>query len=45
MPIGIYSIKNLKKEEAKELLKERMEQIRPDIRLDTQTERGRLFEF
>jgi hypothetical protein len=35
----------LYKEEAQELLKERMEDIRPDIRPDTQTERGKLFEM
>jgi len=35
----------VEKEEAQEILKERMEEINPDIRQGTQTERGRLFEF
>ena len=35
----------VEKEESEELLKQRLEDIRPNICPDTQTERGRLFEI
>jgi hypothetical protein len=37
--------KKLEKEEAKELLKQRIEEIKPYVSKDTQTNRGKLFEF
>ena len=37
--------KKLEKEDAQELLKQRWEDIQPDLRKDSQTERGKLFEM
>jgi len=37
--------KNISKKEAQELLKQRMEEIAPDLGQDTQSERGKLFEL
>jgi len=44
-PIPDTLRKKLEKEEAKEIISQHREEIWSDVRLDTQTERGRLFEF
>jgi hypothetical protein len=44
-PLQDLLSQRIEKEEAQELLQERVERIQPDIRPDTQTERGKLFEL
>jgi hypothetical protein len=44
-PLPDLLSQRLEKEEAQELLQERLEIIQPNIRPDTQTERGKLFEL